>query len=104
MLWPLIRTVSMTVLMMGHKICFYGEILLIIPKLSLLPLLMWSTAWCIVNHSWFQNFHVLDHTAQQKLSNQQNAIFNRKKIKRENSKLGLYTTDYVIPVTTIISL
>ena len=29
--------------MMGHKICFYGEIWLIIPKLSLL-LLIWSTA------------------------------------------------------------
>ena len=29
--------------MMGHKICFYGEIWLIIPKLSLLLLLIWST-------------------------------------------------------------
>ena len=28
--------------MMGHKICFYGEIWLIIPKLSPLPLLIWS--------------------------------------------------------------
>ena len=32
-----------TVLMMGHKICFYGDIWQIIPKLSLLPLLIWST-------------------------------------------------------------
>ena len=32
--------------MMGHKICFYGEILLIIPKLSLLLLLIWSTGIC----------------------------------------------------------
>ena len=31
--------------MMGHKICFYGKIWLIIPKLSLLPLLIWSTAY-----------------------------------------------------------
>ena len=30
--------------MMGHKICFYGEILLMIPELSLLPLIIWSTA------------------------------------------------------------
>ena len=30
--------------MMGHMICFYGEIWLIIPKLSLLPLLIWCTA------------------------------------------------------------
>ena len=30
-------------LMMGHKICFYGEIWLIIPKLSLLSLPIWST-------------------------------------------------------------
>ena len=29
-----------TVLMVGHKICFYGEICLIIPKLSLLLLLI----------------------------------------------------------------
>ena len=29
--------------MMGHKICIYGEIWLITPKLSLLPLLIWST-------------------------------------------------------------
>ena len=28
--------------MMGHKICFYEEILIIIPKLSLLLLLIWS--------------------------------------------------------------
>ena len=32
-----------TVLMRGHKICFCREILKIIPKLSLLPLLIWST-------------------------------------------------------------
>ena len=30
--------------MVGHKIGFDGEIRLIIPKLSLLPLLIWSTA------------------------------------------------------------
>ena len=30
--------------MMGHKIGFYREIWIIIPKLSLLPLLIWSTA------------------------------------------------------------
>ena len=28
--------------MMGHKTCFYEEIWVIIPKLSLLPLLIWS--------------------------------------------------------------
>ena len=32
-----------TVLMMGHNILLNGEIQLIIPKLSLLPLLIWST-------------------------------------------------------------
>ena len=31
------------VLMMGHKICFYGEIRLILPKFSLLSPLIWST-------------------------------------------------------------
>ena len=29
--------------MMGRKICFYGEMWLIIPKLFLLTLLIWST-------------------------------------------------------------
>ena len=29
--------------MMDHKICFYGKIRKIIPKLALLPLLIWST-------------------------------------------------------------
>ena len=29
--------------MMGHKICFNGQIWLIIAKLSLLPLLIWSS-------------------------------------------------------------
>ena len=29
--------------MMGHKICLNGEIWQIIPKLSLLPLFIWST-------------------------------------------------------------
>ena len=34
--------------MMGHKICFYGEIWLIIPKLSLLPLLVWSSVMSVL--------------------------------------------------------
>ena len=29
--------------MKGHKICFYAEILKIIPKLSFLPLLIWNS-------------------------------------------------------------
>ena len=33
---------SETVLMRGHNICFNGEVLKIIPKLSLLLLLIWS--------------------------------------------------------------
>ena len=38
--------------MMGHKICFYGEMWLIIPKLPLLPLLssplrMYRKSYCI---------------------------------------------------------
>ena len=31
--------------MVGHTICFNGEIWLIIPKLSLFPLVIQSTAW-----------------------------------------------------------
>ena len=36
--------------MVGHKICFYGEMWLIIPELSLLLLLIWSSVPC---HSCF---------------------------------------------------
>ena len=35
--------------MIGHKICFYGEIWLIIPKL--LPLLIWSTVDFTINYT-----------------------------------------------------
>ena len=44
--------------MMGHKICFYGEIWLIIPKLSLLPLLMGNTARSL-RLFWKGNAHSL---------------------------------------------
>ena len=40
---PHLNRLDEMVLMMGHKICFYGEIWIIIPKLSLLPLLILST-------------------------------------------------------------
>ena len=49
-----------TVLMMGHKICFYGEIRLIISKSSLLPLLIWSTEIIMTYalNKTVQNIHV----------------------------------------------
>ena len=37
--------------MMGHNISFEGDIWKIIPKLSLLPLLAWSTAES--NENWY---------------------------------------------------
>ena len=40
---PHLNRLDKTVPITGHKICFNGEISLIIPKLSLLPLLIWST-------------------------------------------------------------
>ena len=40
-----------TVLMMGHKICFNEEIWIVIPKLSLLLLLIWSTAYNYLKYS-----------------------------------------------------
>ena len=43
----------MRLLMMGHKICFNGEIRLIIPKLSLLPLLIWSTKYYDILNNYF---------------------------------------------------
>ena len=46
--------------MMGHKICFYGEIWLIIPKLSLLPLLMWSTAIWNQTIDWLPEVSVVE--------------------------------------------
>ena len=40
---PSLKPLGKTVLMMGHNICFKGVIWKIIPKLSLLPLLIWTT-------------------------------------------------------------
>ena len=40
---PHLNRLNETVLMTGHNICFKGVIWKIIPKLSLLPLLSWST-------------------------------------------------------------
>ena len=40
---------------MGHKIYFYGKILIIIPKVSLLPLLIWSTGGTIWAHLFKTN-------------------------------------------------
>ena len=34
--------------MRGHNLCFTEEILKIIPKLSLLLLLIWSPVWCML--------------------------------------------------------
>ena len=39
----IMKTLEETFLMMGLKICFYGKMGLIIPELSLLSLLIWST-------------------------------------------------------------
>ena len=38
--------------MMGHKMHFYGKIWLIIPKLSLLPRLIWSTDTAFGYHEY----------------------------------------------------
>ena len=43
--------------MMGHKICFYVEIWLIISKLSLLPLHIWSTDVGGLNPVLVELFH-----------------------------------------------
>ena len=40
---PHLNRLVETVLMRGHNICFHEEIWIIIPKLSLLPLLIWTT-------------------------------------------------------------
>ena len=42
--------------MMGHKICFNGAIWLVIPKLSLLPLLIWSTG--VSNYGYVPQSHL----------------------------------------------
>ena len=41
------QSLGETVLMMGHKICCYGEIWLVIPKLPPLPILTLNTGKCI---------------------------------------------------------
>ena len=44
-----------TVLMMGHKIRFNEEMWIIIPKLSLLPILIWSAALiCCCNYQFLE--------------------------------------------------
>ena len=40
--------------MVGHKICFYGEMWLIIPELSLLLLLIWSSAIIILAYDKYK--------------------------------------------------
>ena len=47
--------------MVGHKICFYGEIWLIIPKLSMLPLLIWNSGCDTILASWLFHLHHLSH-------------------------------------------
>ena len=42
--------------MMGHKICFYGEMWLMISELSLLALLIWSTD-LVMNGPGLQAFY-----------------------------------------------
>ena len=41
--YPSLELVGEMVLMRGHNICFYGEIWSVLPKLSMLPFLIWST-------------------------------------------------------------
>ena len=41
---PYLNRLDETVLMVGHKKCFYGEMWLIIPELSMLLFLIWSSA------------------------------------------------------------
>ena len=59
--------------MMGHKICLYVEIWLIIPRLSLLPLLTWSIDYHLLES--------LDHGSSNE--NPQNILWRAKKKKKE---------------------
>ena len=49
--------------MMGHKICFYGVMWLIIPILSPLLLLIWSTAllFALSVTQYTVELHLLEH-------------------------------------------
>ena len=42
--------------MMGHKICFYEESLIIIPKLSLLLILIWSPVEVLTMSDYLGNY------------------------------------------------
>ena len=50
-----------TVLMRGHNVCFYAKIWKIIPKLSLLPLLIWSTEVGIVKGTFCDKDQLSQH-------------------------------------------
>ena len=41
---------------MGLKICFYGEIWVIIPKICLSPPRIWSSVCCFVSHSGSEEY------------------------------------------------
>ena len=65
--------------MMGHKICFYEEIWIIIPKLSLLLLLIWSTVR--VKLFAYKNFYA-------KYNKSENIHQNLLKVEMDSSQLG----------------
>ena len=51
---PHLNSLTETVLMRGDNICFYAKIRKIIPKLSLLPVLIWSSEEESVKHYLFR--------------------------------------------------
>ena len=53
--------------MVGHKICSYGETLLIISKLSLLPLLIWNTVNFMLARQTVKVWNIESDTAWAKL-------------------------------------
>ena len=48
--------------MRGHNVCFNGKIRKIIPKLSLLPLLIWSTDFNYIFVSIYVSAHFMSST------------------------------------------
>ena len=54
------QPLNRVVLMMGHNICLKGVLGKIIPKISCLPLLIWSTGICFKVHGYTSKADKLD--------------------------------------------
>ena len=83
--------------MMGHKICFYGEIWPIIPKLFLLPLLILSTVLHLSLSVSAVTVYITEWRT--KYRREMNLLDNATNAKAVDSLLNFETVSLVYPIT-----